>query len=156
MPVGGGWVKNVGLFAWSVAFSVVLVALGIGSAWVEVAKARRGRDDAASEFLSPRRTIRRLFTSAVLVALGVMIFWGVHFLEFPPSGIWFFAYWGVIFLLVAWLFLCPVFDMSETQRVYRSRMKNLAEQTIGPLRSRKGSGPPEPLKARVPEKEIKD
>jgi len=146
--------KNERLFAWSAAFSLALVALGIGSALVEVAKARRRRDDNASEFLSPRRTIRRLFTSAVLVALGVMIFWGVHFLEFPPSGIRFLAYWGLIFLLVAWLFLCPIFDMSETHRVYRSRMKNLADQTIAHVRSKKESAPCRSERAEAPEKEI--
>jgi len=135
--------KNERFFIWSFAFSLALVALGIGSALVEVAKARREKENGACEFLSPRRTIRRLFTSAVLVALGVMIFLGVHFLEFSPLGIKFLAYWGVVFLLVAWLFLCPIFDLSETQRVYRVRMKSLADQTVGLLRHKKESEPSE-------------
>lgn len=146
--------KNERFLAWSLAFSLALVVLGIASAALEVAKAQRRSEDGASEFLSPRRTIRRLFTSAVLVALGVMIFLGVHFLQFSLGGIEFLAYWGVIFLLVAWLFLCPIFDLSETQRVYRLRMKSLADQTTGMLRHNKESDALEQEKAKGPENEV--
>jgi Mn2+/Fe2+ NRAMP family transporter len=140
-------VRNERLLLWSTAFSLALVALGISSAAVEIAKARRKKEEGTVEFVSPRRTIRRLFTSLVLMALGLMIFLGVHFLEFSPVEMKFFVYWGVIFLLVVWLFLCPFFDLSETQRVYRMRMKNLADQTMEQLKMKnshgsKGSGPP--------------
>ncbi|MDH7498954.1 MAG: hypothetical protein QHH30_01030 [candidate division NC10 bacterium] len=135
--------RNEGFLALSLAFSLALVALGIGSGALEVARARKRSQGRAGEFLSPRRTMRRLFTSVVLVALGVMIFLGVHLLQFSPMGMEFLAYWGVIFLLVVWLFVCPFFDMSETQRVYRLSMKSLAEQTVGLLRRREESGPPE-------------
>lgn len=130
---------NERLLFWSAAFSLALVALGIASAVAEIAKARRKKEDGTGEFVSPRRTIRRLFTSLVLVALGLMIFLGVHFLEFSPLGTKFLAYWGVVFLLVVWLFLCPFFDLSETQRVYRMRMKNLADLTMEQLKNNKGS-----------------
>jgi hypothetical protein len=125
-------VRNERFFLWTLIFSLGLVALGVGSVVIEVARARRRRDSLPERFVSPRRTIRRLFTSAVLVALGVMILLGVHFLPFSQPGIHFLAYWGIIFLLAAWLFLCPIFDIRETRRIYRSRMRHLADQTRWP------------------------
>ncbi len=79
----------------------------------------------------PRRMVRRLFTGAVLFLLGVMIFGGIHLFDFSQSQGRLFAYWGIILLLVAWLFLCPVFDISETRRAFYSRMRRLENQAMG-------------------------
>jgi len=89
--------RNERIFVWSALFSLTLAALGIGSAMLEGMRARRRREEPPLQFFSPRRTIRRLFTSAVLVALGVMIFLGLHFLDFSPSGTRFLTYRGIIF-----------------------------------------------------------
>ena len=136
--------RNERIFVWSALFSLTLAALGIGSAMLEGMRARRRREGPPLQFFSPRRTIRRLFTSAVLVALGVMIFLGLHFLDLSPSGTRFLTYRGIIFLLAAWLFLCPIFEISETRRVYRSRMKYLRDQTIEELPKESAFSPPRP------------
>lgn len=125
--------RNEKYIALSTALSLVLLALGFGSAWWELARARRRKDSSSAQFLSPRRTVRRLFTAIVLIGLGVMIWWGFHFLDYSSPGMRFYAYWGVVFLLILWLFLCPLFEWSETRRVYDSRMKDLRDRTIGPL-----------------------
>ena len=123
--------RNERFFIWTLIFSLGVAVLGVVSAALEALKARGKEGRAPDQFLSPRRTIRRLFTSAVLIALGTMVLLGVHFLDFSRPGLQFLSYWGIIFLLAAWLFLCPVFDISETRRVYRSRMKVLTEQAAG-------------------------
>lgn len=103
--------RNEGFLIWSALFSTALVAF------------------------------RRLFTSVILIALGMMIFYGIHFLDFSQLGVRFLTYWGIIFLLTAWLFLCPIFDISEIRRVYRSWMKNLRDQTIEHLPNGRESQP---------------
>lgn len=133
--------RNERFFVWNLIFCLGLVALGLISVVIEVVRARRIRDPVSDRFLSPRRTIRRLFTSIVLIVLGVMTLFGVHFLHFSQPGIRFLAYWGVIFLLVAWLFLCAIFDISETRRIYRSRMKSLTDQAAGRARTPAKSPP---------------
>ncbi len=144
--------RNERFFLRTLIFSLGLVALGIGSAVIEVARARGRSDPFPEHFVSPRLTIRRLFTSAVLVVLGVMILLGVHFLHFSQPGIHFLAYWGIIFLLAAWLFLCPIFDIRETRRIYRSRMRHLADQTRWPAAHPiKPLPPPAKKRGKLPE-----
>lgn len=144
--------RNETFSVWSLIFCLGLVALGIGSAMTEVVRARRRRDPLLEQFVSPRRTIRRLFTSAVLVALGFMIPLGIHFLDFSEPGTQFFAYWAIVSFLAGWLFLCPVFDISETKRIYRSRMKYLADQATGRASTPKKTDPsPAQNGGRLPE-----
>jgi len=145
-------VRNERFFLWTLLFSLGLMALGIGSATLEVARARRKCDSLPERIFSPRRTVRRLFTSAVLVALGAMILLGVHFLDFSQPGIHFLAYWGIVFLLAVWLFLCPIFDISETRNIYRSRIRHLADQTTGPASTSTKTLPcPAQKRGRLPE-----
>jgi|GEM_PF-1630601 len=120
--------RNEKLIGWSLTLSSILVILGIGSAMLELRRVRQREKAAEGDFVSAQRTMRRLFTSAVLLTLGVLLFLGIHLLNFSPTGLEFLTYWGIVGLLVVWLFLCPLFDISETRRIYRQNRKDLLEQ----------------------------
>ena len=123
--------RNEALLPWSLVFCLGLLAFGIGSAAAEILRGRGRKDGHAGPFISSRRMVRRLFTGAVLFLLGGMIFGGIHLFDFSQSQGRLLAYWGIILLLVTWLFLCPLFDISETRRAFYSRMRRLENQAMG-------------------------
>ena len=123
--------RNGALLPWSLLFCLGLLALGIGSAAATILRGRGRKDGYSGPFTSSHRIVRRLFTGVVLSLLGVMIFGGIHLFDFSQSQARFLAYWGITLLLMIWLFLCPVFDILETRRVFHAGMRRLEDQARG-------------------------
>ncbi len=113
-------------------------------AW-QAQKADGENDESDIRFLR-RRFRRRMQASGMMALIGLLLPIGDWVDLFRPAPGWFAAYWGLVLLLVMWLFLLAIGDMVSTRAhaaVALNRIKaqqRQLEQEALALRKRTSSG----------------
>lgn len=110
-------------------FLAGIVWFGLFSLWRERAKYLAYQEGRGDVFSSSRRYRRRVMSSVLLIATGLLLYFGVSSFHIIQTPVRFMLFVGVVLLCCLGTFALIVFDLMETSQVLSRHYDGMIEQS---------------------------